>query len=108
MRAGPGYLLLATVCASTAALGAGPVEADSSPLTEEYIGLPMPPGFRVESTELDEPVAHAPRCLLRRVAIAPTDDVLDALDDALGLCLLATDDERALVLGRRCEKALSL
>lgn len=52
-------LMLASLFATGAALASGtPAKptANQSPEVEGYVAVPMPPGFRVESTELDGPV----------------------------------------------------
>lgn len=53
-------VLMLTLFASGGALGAGkasaPSSANPSHEVEAYLAVPMPPGFRVESSELDGPV----------------------------------------------------
>lgn len=52
----------------------------------------------VEARELDDGVGRQlPETLLAIVAVLVTDDLFEALDDAFGLGLLATHDQRALV-----------
>jgi predicted lipoprotein with Yx(FWY)xxD motif len=48
--------LLMVGCALTAALSFAAVAARPADMVEEYVSVPMPPGFRVASSELDGPV----------------------------------------------------
>jgi len=48
-------VIAALLCAPAAVADNSGVQ-DSSSLVEEFVSVPMPPGFRVESTELDGPV----------------------------------------------------
>ncbi len=62
MPVGLNFLMAAMLCASAVAVSAQTENTDqtgdpgSSRSVEEYVGVPMPPGFRVESTELEGPV----------------------------------------------------
>ena len=62
MPVGLNFLMAAMLYASAAAVSAQTDNTDktgdpaSSRSVEEYVSVPMPPGFRVESTELEGPV----------------------------------------------------
>jgi predicted lipoprotein with Yx(FWY)xxD motif len=59
MRGGVNILAVAMLCAAAITAIADTVmsrEPDSSRVVEEYVSVPLPPGFSVRSTELDGPV----------------------------------------------------
>lgn len=54
--AGSSILVATLLCVSAAVVAADSDDPGSSRLVEAYVSMPMPPGFRVEPTELEGPV----------------------------------------------------